>query len=261
MTTQAISLTGGVNFRDLGGYLTRDGRQTKWHKLVRAGTLAELTIADEVKLADYGITVNVDLRSSAELRQYPDRMMTGTRYIHLPVLDDDETESTEISERLQQVYATNPEGGYLRMLDVYRDLVINPQAQRTYHRFLAYLAAHGQDETVLFHCSAGKDRTGMCSILLLFALGVSPEYIEADYLMTNPLSVKRVQWRVAEARQANMSPAFINSVCDLSTVKLDYYQRAMSLINEEYGGIQAYLHTVVGITDSMIGELKRAYLE
>lgn len=258
---EAIPISGGLNCRDLGGHFTRDGRTVKYHKLIRAGHLSELTPIGQQQLLDYGVTVDIDLRSSAELEKYPDLIPSGIEFIHFPCLDNDDTESTETVNELNKFYSSSPRSGYLRMLYVYRKLVINKHSQSAMHQVFAYLLAHGDEETVLFHCSAGKDRTGLTSLLILSALGVSPEDVKQDYLSTNKFLIDRLNQRVSDAKQSHLNQNFISSIRDLSTVQEDYYDQAMTLINYEFGGIDAYLRDVVQLSDTDIQRLRAIYLE
>ncbi|KZL37017.1 tyrosine-protein phosphatase [Secundilactobacillus collinoides] len=259
--TEAIPISGGLNCRDLGGHVTRDGRTVKYHKLIRAGHLSELTPTGRQQLLDYGVTVDIDLRSSAELNQYPDLIPEGIEFIHFPCLDNDDTESTETVNELNKLYSSSARSGYLRMLYVYRKLVINSHSQSAMRQVFAYLLAHGDEATVLFHCSAGKDRTGLTSLLILSALGVAPEEVKQNYMLANKFLVDRLNQRISEAKQAHLNQNFISSIRDLSTVHEDYYDQAMTLINYEFGGIDAYLHDVVQLSDTDIHHLRAIYLE
>lgn len=256
-----IEVSHSVNIRDLGGYPTVDGRTIKWHKLIRGGDLSELSVADQQTLVDYGITVAVDLRSNAERQKYPDQVPDQIKLMALPLFNDDETESRTTTQRLQKAYSSNPRSGYLRMLYAYRRLVVNEQPQKAYRQFFSYLEQYGTNETVLFHCSAGKDRTGMMTVLLLSVLGVNSEIIRRDYLLTNKFSVPRINHRIELAKKAHMNRSFIASLRDLSSVSIDYFDQAMTIINYEFGGIQAYLKDVVGLTDADCERLKDIYLE
>lgn len=256
-----IEVSHSVNIRDLGGYPTLDGRMTKWHKLIRAGDLSELSEDDQQTLLDYGITVDVDLRSKAESKEFPDRIPDGMKFVALPLFDNDETESRTTNQRLQKAYSKDLHSGYLRMLYAYRRLVVNEQPQRAYQQFFSCLINSGVNETILYHCSAGKDRTGMLTVLLLSALGVSPEIIRTDYLLTNKFSVPRINHRIELAKKAHMNRSFIASLKDLSSVSIDYLDQAMAIINYEFGGIQAYLRDVVGLSDIDCERLRKIYLE
>lgn len=256
-----LDIDQGVNFRDLGGYQAAGGRTTCWKKLIRAGALSNLTPPDQQLLTDYGISTVIDLRSPYELKQYPDKVPFSCKYIHLPIFNDDETESQTNNQELQKAYSTDPRSGYLRMLYVYRRMIVDPQPQAAYRHFFDYLLAHGADETILFHCSAGKDRTGILAVLLLDALGVDSQTVRRDYLMTNPASIRRIDLRIQNAKQSRKGPAFVSSVHDLSTVSDDYFDQAMIIVNEVYGGVRAYLRDVVGIDKDMMAELRRIYTE
>ncbi|WP_065912597.1 tyrosine-protein phosphatase [Secundilactobacillus paracollinoides] len=258
---EAIPISGGLNCRDLGGHVARDGRTVKYHKLIRAGHLSELTPTGQQQLLDYGVTVDIDLRSSAELEQYPDLIPAGIDFIHFPCLDNDDTESTETVNELNQFYSSSAHSGYLRMLYVYRKLVINQHSQSAMRQVFTYLLAYGNDETVLFHCSAGKDRTGLTSLLILSALGVSLADVKQDYLLTNNFLVERLNQRISDAKQAHLNQNFISSIRGLSTVNEDYFDQAMTLINYEFGGIKAYLRDIVQLSDADIRQLRDTYLE
>lgn len=260
MSDQIIQLQRGMNFRDLGGLTGLHGEQIISHKLVRGGHLASLTPSDQRTLTDYGISTIIDLRSTAEITKYPDKVPKGVTYCHIPVLDNDDTESTATVEKNQKKYSTNARAGYLQMRFVYRELVISRHAQRAYHKFLTTLISQGEQGAILFHCSAGKDRTGICTLLLLSILDVRPENIVTDYMVTNELSLERIKARVSEALNLHMNCQFIQSICDLSIVSVDYLQQALTLINYEFGGVMEYLTTNIGITEADISELRRIYL-
>lgn len=258
---RVLPVTQGVNFRDLGGYQTVDGRTVKWRKLFRAGHLSALTCSDQQLLLNWGVTVDIDLRSTAELAQFPDRLPNGISFKHLPVFDDDETESTVTASNLAQQYSRDARSGCQQMRYVYRRLVSKQQPQQAYREFFQYLLASGSDEGILFHCSAGKDRTGFAAILLLGLLGVHPADILADYLLTNTLSRQRVTSRVQEAKQAEMNANFIQSIRDLSVVKADYLYQALAQIESEYGGLCQYCRKVLALTNEDVARLREIYLE
>lgn len=255
-----LQLNKGTNFRELGGYPTAAGRPLKWCKLLRAGDLAKVTSTDQQTILDHGVTTVIDLRSSAEVQQNPDVLVDGVKWVALPILDDDETESTQTVQSLQQLYSLTPRGGYLRMLNVYCQLVVSNQAQMAYTRFFRYLLAHGQRETILFHCTAGKDRTGIVAALVLAALGVERQVIYEDYLLTNRYSRGRVNRRLAEAQRAAMNDEFLASIRDLSLVSRDYLDRVCDIIDEEYGGMRRYLENQIGLTQDDFQQLRSIYL-
>ncbi len=256
-----LNLSGGFNFRDLGGYPAAGARQVKWHKLVRSGYLSDLTDQDLQKLVDYGINVVIDLRSKSEVQSFPDRLNSHIKYINLPIFQDDQTESGASLERIYQLYARSDQGGFQQMMRSYRKLVTDPHAQQAYQRFFSLLEKYGKNGGILFHCSAGKDRTGMCALLLLATLGVDNEVVRKDYLLTNPASKSRIEWRRNEAKKMHLGRNFVQSVEDLASVRDEYYDQLVGMLEYQYGGIIQYLKTEIQMTKEQRSNLQRIYLD
>ncbi|QLL69160.1 tyrosine-protein phosphatase [Lactobacillus sp. 3B(2020)] len=255
-----IELENGFNFRELGGYPTLDGATTKWHKLIRAAHMSDLNTRELAFLYDYGIRTVIDFRSSSEVATYPDHLSSFFRYIRIPVFDNDITESNASVDEIRKYFASSPKAGFDRMMRVYRQLVISEQSHRAYQDFFRALICGGSIGGVLFHCSAGKDRTGMGAILLLNALNVPEKQIFQDYLMTNRYSTKRVQERLDYAKKVRMNECYLQSIWDLSTVNKFYYDQIVALVNYQYGGFNTYLKDVIGVEPLVISQLKELYL-
>ena len=260
LSQQTLALTGAPNTRELGGYVTRSGQRVRTHALLRADNLAELSLADQRKLVAYGVTVVVDTRSHAEWVTAPDKVPQSIQVCHVPIFNNDETESTQTIQRLNRYYADDPRNGYRRMLRVYRRLVLSEQPRQAYKRFFELLATRGAGTTILYHCTSGKDRTGMCTLLLLGVLGVPIAQIKQDYLASNLVCLPTVVRRIHEARRHHMNQNFQSSILDLSTVSGDYFDQALTLIDGEFGGIKAYLVDYIGLSEAVIHQLQRRYL-
>jgi len=256
---QALPLVGAVNVRDLGGLETGDHRRVRAHRLLRADSLANLTAADQAKLVAYGVTAVIDTRSQAEWRREPDQLPSAIRLYHVPLFDDDETESVQTIQRLNHFYASDAHNGHRRMLRVYRRLVLNAQPRAAYRQFFALLTRN-ESQTTVFHCTAGKDRTGICALLLLGALGVPVAEIRQDYLRTNDYCLARVVRRLIAARDYQMNRNFQSSIIDLSIASPAYFDQALTLIDGEFGSIRDYLVDFVGVSESVIQRLQQTYL-
>lgn len=257
---RVLDLRHGFNFRELGGYPTTTGQTVKWHTLIRSAHLADLTCQELGMLYDYGIRTVIDFRSTSEVAAYPDHLSSFFQYYRVPVFDNDVTESNATVEEIRQYFSSSPQAGFDRMMRVYRQLVISTQSQRAYQTFLKLLVCAGSKGGVLFHCSAGKDRTGLGAILLLSLLQVPRDLILKDYLLTNSHSTRRVAQRLEYARQLNMNACYLQSIKDLSTVNEYYYDQAMALIDYQYGGIQRYLCDILKIEPAVITQLREMYL-
>lgn len=263
MPNRLLDINSGHNFRDLGGYQTVDGRTIKWRQLLRTGSLAELNDADLTTLASIPVTQDIDLRGQAEVRQMPDRVPQTATYYHLPVFDEDETDAShsneEIAQRMQE------EGnGYRRMLKVYSRMVTIPSAKRAFQQLFTHLLTN-QSGATLFHCTAGKDRTGMAAFLILSALGVPRETILDDYLLTNSVTKDfREDWLAQMKKELPQTPAteiLINNRRALASVNADYLNTAITAIENQYGDVQHYLTDYLELSDDQLHQLRDRYLE
>jgi hypothetical protein len=217
-----LPLVGAYNFRDLGGYPTVDGRVTRWGQLYRSDTLHELTESDLDTLRDLGLACVIDLRTTAELERTGRGLLAAEpiRYLHLSVLQE-----------ARQVAPTDAQGDlaerYLWYLEVGRAALVQA------------LTSVGDDASypLVFHCAAGKDRTGVLAALVLDILGVERDVIIEDYVLTASrmeLIIGRVRRLPdAEARIAEI-PQFLLGA-EVSTME--------SFLNElhgRYGGARQW---------------------
>jgi len=261
---RVLNLEKGVNFRELGGYQTTDGRTVKYHKILRSAGLADLTDADLQYLKDYGLKIDVDFRSKQEIDKKPDKRPAGVRYVWAPVFEEDETKSSEVqSDSYIPEIDGDPTDGYAHMVDVYRDIITKDSSKAAYRKFFNQLLLNKNDnEVLIFHCSAGKDRTGMGAVFLLTALGVPFETIKEDYLLTNVANKEFVTDLLGLLdSKGYKDPDVINSVKDLMTVHYNYLATAIKTINKTYGNIDKYIKNELKVSPSEIESLKKIYLE
>lgn len=178
-----LELEEGINFRELGGYLTEDGRKIKWHKLLRCGSMAQLTKNDVDYLDQYGVRYIIDLRSPEESNYSPDKYPDKAQYFQNTVYPF----SFSLFKNLgiinnMRLGASNMDFGR----QTYLQMLLDPHAQAAYRKMFNVLLENDKEgESVVFHCTAGKDRTGVAAFLILSALGVSEKQIVEDYLYTN----------------------------------------------------------------------------
>lgn len=169
--TRLLPLVGSFNFRDLGGYPAAKGRVTRWGRLYRSDTLHELTTEDLETLASLGLASVIDLRTAAEVRRDGRGPLssTGVRYHNLSVLPEEGYESLGAPDASE-----GPGARYLWYLEV---------GAGTLAQALEMLAEKA-NYPLVFHCMAGKDRTGVLAALVLEACGVERSAIVADYVAT-----------------------------------------------------------------------------
>ena len=182
-----LSLEGCFNFRDLGGYPTRDGRRVRWRRLFRADSLSRLTESDFGQLGAVGLATVIDLRTATEVaeRGRVEWPAPGITYHHLPMLD-------VLPDRDEFVEWAAPGFVARRYADM---LATGAPAVADALRVLADPRAH----PAVIHCAAGKDRTGIISALVLGLVGVSDEDIVTDYALSRD-NMTRMLTRLREER-------------------------------------------------------------
>ncbi len=262
MKPTLLNIHHGFNFRDLGGYLGTDQKHIKAHKLIRSGKMDLLSDRDIKFLSDYGVKYDVDFRSPEELRVAPDRVPAGANYYHLPVFQTDETQVSKTRSEEEVEFAADAQGGRKSMMQTYSEMVLLPHAQKAYRQFFDLLLSNGADNSaLLFHCAAGKDRTGMGAVYLMSALGVEETTIRQDYITTNDYIQTPLQEMMAKVHADGRNQNFVQSIRDLWTVKEDYIDTALAAIRDNYGDMHRYLNEVMELSDEQLQDLQKIYLE
>ena len=184
-TTRHVDFEACFNFRDLGGYPTVDERHLRWGALYRSDTLHRLTAADVEVFRELGLRTVVDLRSSTEIDQYGRLGISeaGLTWHNVPMLDNVQLSPRDPSE-LVLPPELSPGEGYVRIAEEFA-----PSVAETF-RILA-----GEDALpAVFHCTSGKDRTGIVAALMLDVLGVPDQTIASDYCLTEAAQVRSTPW-------------------------------------------------------------------
>jgi len=225
-----------LNARDVGGYATADGGETRWGAFVRSDNLARLTSAGCEALIDYGVRTIIDLRSPSEVTRDTHPFAEGNsrpttpRYLNIPLINNgDEAGMTAMSAANTQL------ASYWVMIDWFGA------------NFAAVLGAFAdaQPGTVLAHCYAGKDRTGLVTAMLLSVAGVSRETIVVDYAVTD----QYLEPMYREIRAAGpQDPERLERLSQFLVSLPETMRAALEYIDEKYGGMQSYLRRA-GLSD------------
>lgn len=250
-----IHFEGTENFRDLGGYSSPENETTKWGVIYRAGKLNELTDGDNEIFTALNIKTVVDFRRNDEIEEAPDRFPDSslTNYIHLPVVSGISGMSI-IENALNNKYDIEEDTEKL-MHKANRHYVSNALAQ--YSAFFKLLV-HEENFPLVFHCSAGKDRTGFAAAILLSILGISRDTILEDFLESNIHRKEEVNKKIEKIKD-NITAQKI--VLPLLTVKRDYLDVAYNEIEKLYGTPEKYYEKGLHLSEDEIEKIKKNLLE
>ena len=241
---RALNFDGCVNFRDLGGYRTVDGLEVGWRRLFRADGLHRLTEADRAQLIDLGVATVIDLRTVDEAEQrgrFPVAEVP-VRYVDLPLFDVLPT-TEEMSAWREASYVASRYG-----------LMVTDGAPALTGAFAAL--ASRDSLPAVFHCSAGKDRTGVLSALVLAFLGVPDEAIVEDYALSGPAMERLLEQIKAEYPDSveeveRYAPAMLQ-------VLPETMEEFLASLRAEYGSYDALADTL-GVAES-VATLRRTVL-
>lgn len=249
-----LNISTGVNLRDIGGYPTTDGKRVRWGRVYRSGTLNELSPSDVEQLAKYQLRLICDLRSPEEVAESPDdAARLGAQYKHLPIQAD--------RNAMRQLRAAmfQPERLVDIMRESYTTIILENNAT-----FIGQILRDIADPTnlpMLFHCTAGKDRTGVTAALLLAVLGVPDHIIAADYALSNRYYhhfrahlgnvIKKMRWMGLT----------VDSLHPLLIADGDMMIEMLNALRARYGSIEAYLTERAGLTSQHLHNLRQNLLE
>ena len=252
---RAIPLQGASNFRDLGGYVGHEGRPVRWRKMFRSDQLGSLTAVDAGLLSGLGgfdrsggldglgIGRVFDFRGQQERLAAP-CTLPGAQVHSLSI---EPSVVQRIGEHLAAGSPLTKAQMVTYMQQTYRDFVVY-DTPRFAELFVHLLAS---DAPLVFHCTAGKDRTGFAAALILLALGVSREDVMEDYLLTNQL-LKRPPF------QGSVLLPEVRAV--LEGVQADFLEAALHSVKREHGGLESYFTNGLGLGTAERARLAASYL-
>lgn len=247
------------NLRDLAGIPAADGKVIVPGKLLRAGSLHKASDLELETLKQMGVDTVVDFRTNWEIATSQDRLPEGAQLYHLPVLHEAEIKDEAGSQaKLLEEALKNSE----KMMEgIYAGMLTDESGIEAYKQFFELLLK--EENTILWHCSQGKDRTGMAAALLLEALGVDEKLIKEEYMQTNLYMTKK-----------DMEAKVINSmlfkdhrqiadedVNNFLFVKEEFFDTARKAVFDQYGSWDGYLEKALGIDSEKKEALRQKYLK
>lgn len=253
-----LPLEGQVNFRDLGGYLTGDGRRVRWGQLFRSGDLSHLSDADLAYLNHLELKLVCDLRVDFEVKRSPDRLPDGVVRLGLPV------RGGELPEKVLYDAVDN---GDLSDLD--SDFLLGSNRMfvsefgQVYGEMVRKLS-DGDRRPAVFHCTAGKDRAGFGAAIVLLMLGVPMETVFEDYLLTNTYraawteqTLARIRQNIVDRHGVPAASVDLSSLEALFVAKRAYLSAALETIDRQYGSFDVFIRDGLDLSR----ETQRAFQE
>ncbi|MGR9089253.1 MAG: tyrosine-protein phosphatase [Gammaproteobacteria bacterium] len=251
-----VPLEGAVNFRDLGGYATVDGRRVRWGRLFRSGHLSKITPAGRTTFERLGIETVCDFRLATERARENMVLPPGVTLegIEIPP-------GVRDPEYFHRVFrdASGPDD----VADAVHEVVlsmVNESADR-YRRLFEVLLEPGE-RNILINCSAGKERTGIAAALLLSALGVPRETIYYDFMLSAVYfpAIAEIPRVLDKYAVGAVGEAAQRLVMPLLETRASYLQIAFDSIDRECGSADAFLRRHYDLGEAEFSELRRRYL-
>ncbi len=265
---QTLGMEKLSNARQLGGYITEDGKmRVKNNILLRTAKLCDASEADIQKLKDtYHLTDIIDMRATLEIENNPDPEIEGANNTHIIIID----ESGNAAASSSGVF-TLTDGNYGEyMLELYRsggldeniytDMFSSEAGVAGFRKFVDMLLEH-DDGSILWHCTSGKDRTGVGAVIILTLLGVDKETALEDFDLTNKFNAKTIAYMTSLASELTDDQTEIDGVAALAGVSRPFMEKLFDLAESENGSMLEFLKAKLNITDEEITTLRAKYLE
>lgn len=246
-----IKLEGAINFRDLGGLPLKNNRVVKEGLIYRADKLSKLTAHDHRKLDSLNIVSVIDFRSNYEVAAEPDTLTANMQYFHFPI-GDEQMNQNQFMDTLKTMTADQVEE---YMLGFYKKIPLEFSGR--YKEFFQ-VVSNAEEAPLVYHCTAGKDRTGIASALLLYVLGADTAVIYKNYEMSNYFRKEENQKYEAYFKQAGLDPELSKIMMG---VKKEYLKEIFSNVEKQYGSMDKYLEEALDVTAETKFKLIEIYTE
>lgn len=250
---RVVALAGGHNFRDIGGYPTADGRTVAWGRVFRSGTMVALSDADHLHLNTLGLRVICDLRSTRERDRRPSRLPSDASFEVW--FREHETSTADLVTHLHAPDA-NAADTRQRIIALYPDLAY--EQVPSYRELFARLA-YGE-LPLLFHCAAGKDRTGIAAAILLDILGVSREIIREDYAFTDLFFERGCKMMLEDPAGEGLHDLDPQIWAPMMRADPAYLDAVFTTLEQRHGSSAGFLHDEIGLDADGIEAIRERLL-
>ena len=266
MEIQEIKVPGGRNIRDLGQYITTDGKKMKKGVLIRSARLDKMKPKNRNKfLESYNINTVIDFRNDIEIKEGNEVILDNKiNHLHIPILSKaffGISHEKKMSKATYKQSKENKDPLYIRnyMVNMYKDIVFSEYSQEKFKEFFDVIL--NSNGPVLYHCTGGKDRTGLATVMLLAILGIDDEIILKDFAFINEVNRKKIEYMCAEASKYTQDNAELKQVEALAGVYSPYMQKVFDRAKAESGSILSFIQEKLGLTNQEIICLREKFLE
>lgn len=263
-----MHLEGVENARDLGGMPTHDSKVIAPTRLIRSARLERMSQSDSELLKDIGLNTIIDFRVEQEREKAPDplELLPEASALYVPVINPlgpgtAGVPGASLREVIGFTKGSNDEAiAFIHKL--YQELFLGDMAHKGFRTFFEVLLEVGanKDGAVLWHCTSGKDRTGVAAVLLEHALGVPDTLIRADYMASNLFFTTRIE-RALEDLSDHIDENIEALVRDFFGVNEANLVGALNVVRKEYGSLDAYMKQELGVDEDVKRELRSYYLK
>ncbi|MEH7511425.1 tyrosine-protein phosphatase [Gottfriedia acidiceleris] len=251
------TLESRTNFRPIISYRTMDGRKIIENRLFRSGQLAQLNSEDLHFVQSIGLSHIIDFRSIQEIEAKPNPIIKSTKYVNIQAIGGSMNQD-EMMAALKKILDSGQPGGFLE--NVNRNFITDPTSKKAFRQFID-LAIEADGSPFLWHCTAGKDRTGFAAAILLIILGVPMEQIFEDYLQSNNNRIEENKRILDILNTMFPNKDEFDYLKESMSVKESYLKAALNEAENSYGSIETYLEEGLGVTADIRARLQQLYLE
>lgn len=259
LAERLIPLKRFCNFRDLGGYETKDGRRVKWGNFYRSEALNKLRGEDLEYFKTLGIKYIFDYRSLEEVRLNPDRNIEGVRNFNISAMKNLDNQNLNMESYLKEILF-NKEMKELPeeiLMDGYREMPLNNLAFKE----LMKTIEKEENVPILQHCTSGKDRTGLGAVLILLLLGVKEDKVIEDYLLSNKY-LEEKNHKILQFYEKHISNEVVKELIgNFLSVKKKFIELSLNKIKDTYGSYERYFLKEYGLNKEKINDLRDIYLD
>lgn len=236
------------NFRDIGGLSTLEGKTLKWGKIFRSDNFSKLRSKDFEKFEALQITQIIDLRTSSEIEGKQDHLPENIKYEAIPIVDDNGDLLAQMKGKVIRGEVSISESNAMM-----RELYENGVTQNISALREVILKIVNADQPILYHCSAGKDRTGIITALLLSILKVDRETIVNEYLLSNYYRREKIESMLQKIKIAKIIKPKLEPQVVLNFMNVDeeYLQATFNAIDKNYGTMDNFIQNALQIDEAL----------